>query len=313
METLTLGGKQYVKATKAARDLGYAADYVGQLCRTGKIDAHLVGRTWYVNVDMLGAHRVEKKRNARVKAREYAKKSIEEARTLNIEESTKGYKNIAIRYKSDDSGPIPELKKVHVASEKFVAPHNDVETNDDASYEILNKDKKIIMSGAIPVFDAEEETVLTDTVILSPRIQRKRSEAPKPATQRQEKGVLRINVREDEDTDAESSVSVHPGREDSPVTTFEEKLIAQEGLINQTTPEVAGAVPVDAVDEQIVETHHYLSRSILVVSIILALFSVGGLFTDMRTMYQQGGVEEEYVFTTELVREFTLKYIGISF
>ncbi len=310
METLTLGGKQYVKATKAARDLGYATDYVGQLCRTGKVDAHLVGRTWYVNVDMLGAHRVEKKRNARVKAREYAKKSIEEARTLTIEESTKGYKNIAIRYKSDNAGPIPELTKVHVASEKFFA-EKALPAEDAAPYEILNKDKKIIMSGAIPVFDAEEETALTDTVVLSPRIQRKRSEAPKSVTQKHEKGALRISVKED--TDTESTISVHPGREDSPVTTFEEKLIAQETLTNQTTPEVAETVLVVTEDKQIVETHQYLSRSILAVLIILALLSVGGLFTDVKTTYQEGVTEEEYAFSTEMIHEFVLKYIGISF
>ena len=46
MEVLVLDGKNYVKASKAAKELGYATDYVGQLCRSGQVDAHLIGRTW---------------------------------------------------------------------------------------------------------------------------------------------------------------------------------------------------------------------------------------------------------------------------
>jgi len=57
MDELILDNKKYVSSKRAARITGYAPDYVGQLCRSGKIDARLVGRTWYVNEDALINHR----------------------------------------------------------------------------------------------------------------------------------------------------------------------------------------------------------------------------------------------------------------
>src|SRR3989338_7576807 len=42
-------GKEYISASRAAQKSGYASDYIGQLCRSGKISGSLVGRTWYVD------------------------------------------------------------------------------------------------------------------------------------------------------------------------------------------------------------------------------------------------------------------------
>ncbi len=173
MEVLTLQGKQYVKASKAAADLGYAKDYVGQLCRSGAVDAHLVGRTWYVNIDTLGTHRIEKKRNARVKAREYAKKSIEESKKLHVSGNTNKAKNIDIRYEDDQESLIPRVKKVAVVSEMRQKPAIE-EVNDGPRYEVLNANNKILMSGELEVHDAEAEPELTDTVLLTPMIKRRR-------------------------------------------------------------------------------------------------------------------------------------------
>ncbi|MSR71328.1 MAG: hypothetical protein EXS50_01465, partial [Candidatus Taylorbacteria bacterium] len=42
-------GKKYISTKSAALRFGYAHDYVGQLCRSGKVDAKMVGRSWYVS------------------------------------------------------------------------------------------------------------------------------------------------------------------------------------------------------------------------------------------------------------------------
>jgi hypothetical protein len=63
METLQIDGITYQKVSSAARDTGYTADYVGQLCRAGKINAKLVGRTWYIEKDAIGGHKREKVRS----------------------------------------------------------------------------------------------------------------------------------------------------------------------------------------------------------------------------------------------------------
>jgi len=168
METLVLNGKEYVKASKAAKDLGYTSDYVGQLCRGGSVDAHLVGRTWYVNPDTLTNHKVEKKRNARVKAREYAKKAIEESRSLKINRSKNSYKNIAIRYEDDSEELIPAVRKVPVEATSFPVLDSKNGETDTASYKIENENKKVIMSGVLDIQDADEEALVTDTIVLTP-------------------------------------------------------------------------------------------------------------------------------------------------
>ncbi|MDP3735522.1 MAG: hypothetical protein Q8R39_03795, partial [bacterium] len=51
-------GKKYISAKRAAAEFGYTTDYIGQLARGGKIDATLVGRSWYVTESSLENHRV---------------------------------------------------------------------------------------------------------------------------------------------------------------------------------------------------------------------------------------------------------------
>ena len=57
MEVVSFDGKEYVKGSVVAERFRYTADYLGQLCRGKKVDARLIGRAWYVNVDSLNAHR----------------------------------------------------------------------------------------------------------------------------------------------------------------------------------------------------------------------------------------------------------------
>lgn len=58
-------GTLYISSKRAAKELRYTKDYVGQLCRARKVDAKLVGRTWYVNRDALYEHRAEVERQWR--------------------------------------------------------------------------------------------------------------------------------------------------------------------------------------------------------------------------------------------------------
>jgi len=49
-----------MKASEIAKQFSYTADYVGQLCRAKKVDARLVGRTWYVNPTSVQEHKAAK-------------------------------------------------------------------------------------------------------------------------------------------------------------------------------------------------------------------------------------------------------------
>lgn len=170
MEVLVLDGKNYVKASKAARDLGYATDYVGQLARTGQIDAHLIGRTWYVDAEKLGHHRIEKKRISRVKAREQARRSITIARaeqeTQSAEQANKSARKLAISYESDTAPLIPETRTLAVASERYSMPaiENTPETT------VINKGEKIRWTGDLHVVDVTDIPLEEDTTVLHPKI-----------------------------------------------------------------------------------------------------------------------------------------------
>jgi hypothetical protein len=77
MDTVVFADKKYIKASKAATAAGYTADYVGQLCRKGKIDAVLLGKTWYVHEDSLASH---KQQNADRSNAEVTRKDVQRQR-----------------------------------------------------------------------------------------------------------------------------------------------------------------------------------------------------------------------------------------
>lgn len=56
MQQLVLDGVDYVPLKIAAAQTGYEKNYLGQLCRAGKVDGRLVGRNWYVNIESLEKH-----------------------------------------------------------------------------------------------------------------------------------------------------------------------------------------------------------------------------------------------------------------
>lgn len=70
---LYFDGKQFISSSRAAKISGYVNDYIGQLCRDGKLDCRMVGRTWYVSFESLISHK-----NANGSAsKNRSKKSIE--------------------------------------------------------------------------------------------------------------------------------------------------------------------------------------------------------------------------------------------
>ena len=179
MDILVLDGKEYIKASKVAKDLGYTSDYIGQLCRNKSISAHLVGRTWYVNTTELSAHKADKKRISRVKAREQAKKSIAEYKEKVNQKTQNNYKNIVIHYESDTASLIPETRKIlvkHDVPKKISSKTILSEEADD--FEIEHEGKKVQMSGEIEVIDVTDTPTDTDVTFLKPHIIKTEAKAP---------------------------------------------------------------------------------------------------------------------------------------
>lgn len=73
MDEITIGDKTYISSKQAAKITGYAKDYVGQLCREGRVEARLVGRNWYVLDSAIREHRFgreEQEEEPQIKASE---------------------------------------------------------------------------------------------------------------------------------------------------------------------------------------------------------------------------------------------------
>ncbi len=57
MSIVQIDGEEYCKASTLAKKYRYTNDYIGQLCRSGKVKATLVGRSWYVSEESLVGHK----------------------------------------------------------------------------------------------------------------------------------------------------------------------------------------------------------------------------------------------------------------
>ena len=58
--TLIFNGDLYISSERAGKLTGYTTDYIGQLARAGKIDARLIGRSWYVKQDAICKYKLKK-------------------------------------------------------------------------------------------------------------------------------------------------------------------------------------------------------------------------------------------------------------
>jgi len=58
-DEITFSGKTYVSSKRASKISGYAQDYIGQLARSGQIEAQRVGGLWYISMESLLGYRKE--------------------------------------------------------------------------------------------------------------------------------------------------------------------------------------------------------------------------------------------------------------
>jgi len=57
MDEILIEDKKFVSSKRAAKMTGYAKDYIGQLCREGRVPARLIGRGWFVLEAAIQDHR----------------------------------------------------------------------------------------------------------------------------------------------------------------------------------------------------------------------------------------------------------------
>lgn len=110
MRTRIFSGVEYMKATEIARMHHYAPDYIGQLCRTGKIEARLAGRTWYATEASFKAYQ-----SGRYGGQTAASVALSEGR-----ETTPKAKREAVA--ANAGTELPAVPKISVTKTKPAAP-----------------------------------------------------------------------------------------------------------------------------------------------------------------------------------------------
>lgn len=188
MDVLKVGQKEYVKASVIARDLGYTSDYVGQLCRGGKIDAKLVGRTWYVDKDSIDDHKSNRYRSTQTKSKEaitVAIKSLkDEEELVAVNTNSAFYKHSTLkpspRYVTDESELLPVLENKSGKLRIDLADSSAVTVVSKTEKYTFNTPKlpQIKFKGSLKISEAltEIETEATDTEGVENKVTKKLSE-----------------------------------------------------------------------------------------------------------------------------------------
>lgn len=118
MDTLTIDGESYLSSKRAAKITGYAKDYVGQLCREGRIDAKLVGRNWYVREQSIREHRFGQDDNTH----DVNKSASKTNKSADLSPAS------SIHYTSEKITPLPNIKaEQNSAQEKAASLKHNLE------------------------------------------------------------------------------------------------------------------------------------------------------------------------------------------
>ena len=185
MDSIVVEGVRYEKALLLAKEFKYTSDYIGQLCRGNKVDAQLVGRTWYVNRDSLEKHRNSRyskfQNNTDEKSFEYKVKinksridvepffSKKTARSLELKNNnfSKRIDWKPVKYEYDHSNLIPDL-----ADQKKKLPINLADANKLKVAGVENSTKlvseglpTISLSGDIKIQSLEEKFIVDDEIL----------------------------------------------------------------------------------------------------------------------------------------------------
>jgi hypothetical protein len=182
MDTVTLQGVDYTKASVLAKKFRYTADYLGQLCRGKKVDARLVGRAWYINLDSLLEHRANRhqttpsaeispKREINNYLSRVEVEPVMNHKTLRILKSKGGeFTDVPVTYEFDEQALIPKVKSHSTLSWLPILPAEAERLSVQSSLSSSTASFKptalpeVSLSGKLSVVDASDIT--PETVVL---------------------------------------------------------------------------------------------------------------------------------------------------
>ncbi len=156
-----MNGVEYQRASTLAKKFKYTSDYIGQLCRGRKVDAQLVGRSWYVNPLSLKTHKESRytdKNTTNEKTFEYkveinkSRLDVEPVLKKNAVKAIDDRKHIfakrvnwkPIKYEHDESELLPKLLSERKRILVDLA-NNELEVLSDDELEGLNSETELVL------------------------------------------------------------------------------------------------------------------------------------------------------------------------
>jgi len=187
MDELVIGEKKYISSKRAAEITGYAKDYIGQLCREGRVEARLVGRSWYVLDTSITEHRFGK---------------TEDTKEITVAEVTAAPEQPipswdAPRYAAEEVSPLPVLKRPMRSTLNLLDRDHMRQVTDISNVEAVIEKKeateiiKEIEEGETPVPMRRVETQVSARRVISLRPSSQATEVQMPPPQRVPKPKMR--------------------------------------------------------------------------------------------------------------------------
>ncbi len=225
MNVIDISGIRYLKATDAAKKVGYTTDYVGQLARGGKVDAKQIGRAWYVSEEDILAHKKGNHRSTKQKSHEVFQKTIAhseraiynsvyspETRATWMPEYRKRLLDTSVTYEKDSTPLVPQ---------KMVGGHVELPLQASESFEAqrLGRELEIERTNDIQVLEIEKTPAPMHGVL---DLEEEFSE------EEPEEEETQVFVRRGEEVEEGRQKGRRVEEEEEQLTSFEKKLISRD-------------------------------------------------------------------------------------
>lgn len=305
MQELVINGKKYVKATDIAKDLGYTSDYVGQLCRSGKVTAEQVGRSWYVVPETIHAHKKTRYRSNQAKSKAAVAEYKQAVQTQTHSSAAKTVTHLAVHhYETDDAELIPTVQS---ATRGVATPSRSVEqtepprkvtiTSASQQRQYVPSDKpKVQFTGSVSVQAVESEPSASSSITSKTT----EAEAPKKKTAAQsftERAALQSEqTRSDVPTPPQAAAK----RRNQVAVRSDDQSPQAIQLRGAKTPTARPRRTV------------WVLMYVTVGAFFLAIAATIGLGLETSMVYSDAAVSQSISFDVRQITEFINLYIDIS-
>ncbi len=303
MKEVVINGLEYLPATILAKDFRYTTDYIGQLCRSKKVDAQLIGRSWYVNPLSLAAHK--KARYVKVQAKDtLAEESINVNLTRIAVPSALPRKVVApinqieknfakridwqpLKYETDKGELFPRVSKQNTAARVLVKLADSTDISIKTSSKPINMVAEALpsvsLSGVLNVTSLEYNFQADSNLTKSDNASTDIPLPPEPSIVKSESFVTRPSVFKK-----------------TPKSSFEsiQTVAAKPIPVGLMIPPVQG-------DEK-VHVSHFIEMTFMVISFFLSLSLLALFFGESNILASADSYDGRIVFTADSFKVLNL-------